>query len=148
MNFCLVLSAHYIHWQTTHWLPVTPQHWYNLQTCTAQTNIIYIGHNWEKAGCCLWVGVWKWRGGEERGISCWTVSLALHCNFSSPIYGVLFPAWSLYIPDEQSDLVLVTRRPSAGVCCLGGTFHVDGGDSGHEAALEQAVRVGWLVVTV
>lgn len=31
---------------------------------------------------------------------------------------------------------------------LAGTLHVDGGDGGHEAALEQAVRLGGLVVTV
>lgn len=31
---------------------------------------------------------------------------------------------------------------------LWGSLHVDGGDSGHEAALKEAVRVRWLVVTI
>lgn len=40
------------------------------------------------------------------------------------------------------------RRLVGWSCSLGGALHVDGGDGGHEAALEQAVWVGGLVVTV
>lgn len=64
-NSFLCATAHRTHWQTTHWLPITPQLWYNLQASTALTNIIYTGQNWEKAGCCVEVERWRGKDGES-----------------------------------------------------------------------------------
>lgn len=94
-------------------------------------------------------GWWCWRAAakEKKSAAVQWVSIFIvmwHRGRSS----LLDPIMSLISVQTWLRTCVCRWRLVGWSCSLGGALHVDGGDGGHEAALEQAVRVGGLVVAV
>lgn len=152
MSFWLVLSLSTQHSSTNNALTSC-----NTTTLTQNTNVYstnkYYLHRAKAekrqdvvGGWWCW---WCWRARQrKRNQLLYSESpFSLWCGIEGAL-PCLIPLYSWFSVRTWLRTCACRWRLVGWSCSLGGALHVDGGDGGHEAALEQAVRVGGLVVTV